>query len=189
MNVLIVYGTASPPGRLFTALAGLRARIAERSDAMDASLLDLSANALDACDGRPDDDYSEATRSAVEAAGAADAVVLATPVYRGTYTGVLKNYLDLLPVSALLGKPVGIVAMGASDHHYLGVDAPMRQVLSWFGALTAPTAVYLIGRSFGERRELSEAASNELDALVETLLVLAAADVSNGPRPLSARGR
>ena len=56
----------------------------------------------------------------------ADAVLMASPVYRGSYTGALKNLLDLTPVDALRNKPVGIVAMGATLHHYLGVDGQLR---------------------------------------------------------------
>ena len=67
--------------------------------------------------------------------GQADAVILASPVYRGSFTGALKNLLDHLPIEALTGKPVGIVAMGATNHHYLGVDWHLRDVLAWFGAI------------------------------------------------------
>jgi len=42
-------------------------------------------------------------------------VLLATPIYRGSLTGALKNLLDHVPVSALRGTPVALVAMGASD--------------------------------------------------------------------------
>ena len=77
------------------------------------------------------------------AIAAADAVLLASPVYRASFTGALKNLLDLTPVEALRAKPVGIVAMGATLHHYLGVDWQLRAVLAWFGALVVPTSVYL----------------------------------------------
>jgi hypothetical protein len=73
-------------------------------------------------------------RSAQTLAELARAVVFAAPVYRASYPGVLKNLLDLLPVEALRAKPVGILAMGASAHHYLGVDTHLRAVLAWFGA-------------------------------------------------------
>lgn len=52
----------------------------------------------------------------------ADAVLYATPVYRGSFTGALKNLLDHVAVAALRDTPVAIVAMGGSDHHYLGVE-------------------------------------------------------------------
>ena len=80
--------------------------------------------------------------------------------------------LDILPVEGLRGKPVGIVAMGGSAHHYLAVDTQLRQVLGWFGALVAPTGVYLTGADFRDGALTSEAARKDLGALVNTLLTL-----------------
>ena len=121
---------------------------------------------------------------------AADAVLLASPVYRGTFTGALKNLLDHLPVEALAGKPVGIVSMGATQHHYLGIDWHLRDVLAWFGALVAPTSVYLASSDFHEGRP-SEAAQADLVALVTVLArlreIAPAAGQWLGPKPLAAR--
>ena len=59
-------------------------------------------------------------------------MLIAAPVYRASFPGVLKNLLDITPVEALQNKPVGIVAMGGSPHHYLAVDNQLRQVLEFF---------------------------------------------------------
>ena len=77
-----------------------------------------------------------------------------------------------MPVEALQGKPVGIVAMGGSAHHYLAIDTQLRQVLGWFGALVAPTSVYLTGTDFRDGALTSEAARKDLIALADTLLML-----------------
>jgi FMN reductase len=102
---------------------------------------------------------------------------------------VLKNLLDIAPVEALQGKPVGIVAMGGSPHHYLAVDTQLRQVLAWFGALLAPTSVYLTGSDFRDGQLASEAARNDMAALTETLVTLGRRldSTSLGPPPLAAR--
>jgi NAD(P)H-dependent FMN reductase len=73
-------------------------------------------------DGRAPEALDDDTASVVAAIARADALVLATPVYRGSLTGALRNVLDHVPVPALRGTPVGIVAMGGSDHHCLGVE-------------------------------------------------------------------
>jgi NAD(P)H-dependent FMN reductase len=91
-------------------------------------------------DGRPLDRFPDDTARVVGAIAEADVVLLASPVYRASFTGALKNLLDLTPVEALRAKPVGIVAMGATLHHYLGVDWQLRAVLAWFGALVVPTS-------------------------------------------------
>ena len=45
---------------------------------------------------------------------AADAYIIGTPIYRGAYTGSLKNLLDQVPVEALMGKVAGLIATGGS---------------------------------------------------------------------------
>ena len=125
----------------------------------------------------------------VAAIAGADGVVLATPVYRGSLTGALKNLLDHVPVAALRGTPVGIVAMGASDHHYLGVERHLRDVLAFFGAHPLPTAVYLSSRDFAEGVP-SERAAGELDELFAAVSTLAQAlrgAPPLGPAPLASR--
>ena len=91
---------------------------------------------------------------------------MASPVYRGSYTGALKNLLDLTPVDALRNKPVGIVAMGATLHHYLGVDGQLRAVLAWFGALVLPTSVYLESSHFKDGQLADSAARAAIGDLV-----------------------
>lgn len=102
---------------------------------------------------------------------------------------MLKNLLDLLPVPALRDKPVGLVVVGGSLHHYLAVDSHLRLVLAWIGALAAPTSVYLTGQDFGEDRTPLDAATAELAELHRTVLVLAERLRGEhlGPEPLAAK--
>ena len=102
---------------------------------------------------------------------------------------MLKNLLDIVPVEALQGKRVGIVAMGGSAHHYLAIDTQLRQVLGWFGALVAPTSVYLTGTDFRDGALTSESARKDLVALADTLLMLLRRldPAVLGPPPLAAK--
>jgi FMN reductase len=179
-----VLGSVTPPGRLHAALGVAL----ERAQGAETTLLDLGAVRVSFADGRDAADYGDDTATVVSTISRADAVVLASPVYRGTYTGALKNLLDLLPVDALRNKPVGIVAMGYTLHHYLGVEQQLRAVLAWFGALTAPTAVYLTPGDFEDGR-VADAAVTQLDDLVATVIALSARarGLSLGPIPLAAR--
>jgi NAD(P)H-dependent FMN reductase len=101
----------------------------------------------------------------------------------------LKNLLDIAPVEALQNKPVGILAMGGSPHHYLAVDTQLRGVLGWFGALVAPTSVYVTGGDFKEGRLAAEGARADLTALTRTLIMLSRRldPAALGPKPLAAR--
>src|SRR5271165_4202313 len=139
---LILIGAATPPGRLAAAMAATAQAMRNNAESVDIDIMNLAETNVDICDGRPLDRYSVDTRRAVDRIVAAATVLIAAPVYRASFPGVLKNLLDITPVEALRNKPVGILAMGGSAHHYLAVDGQLRQVLGWFGALVAPTGVY-----------------------------------------------
>jgi len=169
--IAAVLGSVTPPGRLHGALEA-----ALRRSAADSVLLDLAEHPLPfAGTAAPD-------APILDAIARADTVLLATPVYRGTYTGALKNLLDLLPVEALRNKPVALVAMGATDHHHLGADWQLRAVLAWFGALVLPTSVYLTAKTHD-----GEVAAHALDQLIAGLLALTPTEL--GPPPLAATRR
>lgn len=188
-RLLMLIGAATPPGRLSAAVAAAVEAVRNSAPDVEVDVVNLAETAIDICDGRPLDDYGAATRDIVARIDAAAAVLVAAPVYRASYPGVLKNLFDIAPVAALQGKPVGIVAMGGSAHHYLAVDTQLRQVLGWFGALVAPTGVYLTGVDFRDGQLVSDSARNDLTALAETLLILLRRlePAALGPAPLAAR--
>jgi FMN reductase len=183
-RVVAIVGSATRPGRLRRAVDGAVERAGDGARAID-----LAEVAIAAADGRPPETLGDDTADVVAALEGADAVLLSTPVYRGSMTGVLKNLLDHVPVAALQGKPVGIVAMGASDHHFLGAERHLRDVLAFFGAVVAPVAVYLTPSDFADG-EPQEAAREALDGLIDVLDRLARvvpSALAASPAPLAAR--
>jgi FMN reductase len=187
-TLLMLVGAATPPGRLAAAIA-VAAEAAGTGGDVVVDTLNLAEVPIETCDGRPLDAYGDATRQAVARIAAASAVLIGAPVYRASFPGVLKNLLDITPVEALQNKPTGIVAMGGSPHHYLAVDGQLRQVLVWFGALVAPTSVYLTGSDFRDGQLTAETARKDLAALSGTLITLARRldPDSLGPPPLAAK--
>jgi len=81
---------------------------------------------------------SEALRTIAESA----AVVIATPVYKASFSGLLKVFLDLLPIDGLRGKAVLPLATGASPGHMLALDYGLRPVLAALGAYPVLPSVY-----------------------------------------------
>src|SRR6266581_7440319 len=171
-RLLMLVGAATPPGRLVAAIAYAGEAAGAGSGGVSIDTLNLAETPVEICDGRPLEAYGEATRQAVARIAAASAVLIGAPVYRASFPGVLKNLLDITPVEALQNKPVGIVAIGGSPHHYLAVDGHLRLVLGWFGALVAPTGIYLTGGDFKDGQLASESARKDLAALTDTLLTL-----------------
>lgn len=189
-KLLVILGSVTPPGRMLNALKGMLETAQTSIDDLETDLVNLADCRIAFADGRPPEQYDDDTAAVVARAQAADVVILASPVYRASFTGALKNLLDQFAIEVLAGKPVGIVAMGATAHHYLGVDWHLREVLTWFGALVAPTSVYLVSSDFADG-VLSENAKRELDSLVRALLTLKKIAPARGsylgPRPLAAR--
>ena len=171
VELVAVLGSVTPPGRLRRAVADALERA--EGEAVRTQLVDLADVEIAFADGHPPEELGDDTARVVDAIARADAVLLATPVYRGSLTGALKNLLDHVPVPALDGKPVGLVAMGGTAHHFLGADRHLRDVLAFFGALVAPVAVYLTAGEF-EDGVPSEDATERLDALVADVAELAA---------------
>lgn len=87
----------------------------------------------------------EAALSAVEQA---DVLVVATPVYRGSYTGLFKHFFDFIDQDALVDTPVMLAATGGSDRHALMIDHQLRPLFSFFQARTLPLGVYATDRDF-----------------------------------------
>ena len=164
VRLLVVLGSVTEPGRLRRALDEAVERTVG-ADWLDAELVDLAEHRLDPVGGAVAAAGEDDAAALVEAVAAADAVVFATPVYRASMTGTLKNFLDAVPPAALASKPTGIVAMGAQDHHFLGAERHLRDVLAFFGALVAPVPVYLSSADF-EDGGPSEAAAAALDELI-----------------------
>jgi FMN reductase len=186
VKITAVLGSVTPPGRLRRALDGALARLDPA--AAHARLIDLAEARVPLADGRSPQDLGGDTAGVVAALTEGEAVVLATPIYRGSLTGALKNLLDCTPVPALRDTPVAIVAMGGSDHHYLGAERHLRDVLAFFGALVVPTAVYLSSRDFTDGVP-SDRAAAQLDAVLRSAIWLARARrgaESLGPGPLDA---
>jgi FMN reductase len=189
-RLLAIVGSVTPPGRLLSATRWLLdAALASRED-LQVGLINLADKKVAFADGRPAEQYQDDTAGIIEHVRTANGVVFASPVYRGSFTGALKNLLDHLPIESLAGKPVGIVAMGATQHHFLGVDWHLRDVLAWFGALVVPVSVYLESADF-VAGQLTESARQDLKDLAEAVIklkeVAPPAGSFLGPKPLAGR--
>ena len=87
----------------------------------------------------------------------ADILVVATPVYRGAYTGLFKHFFDFIDQDALIDKPVLLAATGGSERHALMIDHQLRPLFSFFQARTLPLGVYATDKDFADYRVQDEA--------------------------------
>lgn len=129
-TVLSVSGSPSVSSRTAKLVRHLDARlIAQGHDVVPLDIRTVPAEALLGADFK-----HPAIVEATELFARADGIVIATPVYKAAYSGVLKALLDLLPQYALTGKTVLPLATGGSTAHVLAIDYALRPVLSSMGA-------------------------------------------------------
>lgn len=112
-------------------------------DSINIETLNIGEYDIQYCDGRDPTKYDGDAKLIIEKFKDADALIIGTPMYRGSYTGMLKNVFDILPNDALMGKPVGLIATGGSDHHYLALEQELRPLLIFFYAFVIPGTVYI----------------------------------------------
>jgi FMN reductase len=141
-SVLIISGSPSSTSRTERLARSIAARIAAQD--VQASLLDVR--------NLPADDLLHArfdAPSIVEATAqvaAADGIVVATPVYKAAYSGLLKTFLDVLPQFALRGKVVLPLATGGTVAHVLAIDYALRPVLSSLDPLHVVNGLFLLDK-------------------------------------------
>lgn len=109
---------------------------------------------------------------ALAAAEQADVLVVVSPVFRGSYTGLFKHFFDLIEQDALIDKPVLLAANGGSERHALVIDHQLRPLFSFFQARTLPLGVYATDKDFVDRRLSNEAVIERTRLAVQRALPL-----------------
>ena len=99
----------------------------------------------------------------------ADALIVGSPVYKGTYTGLFKHLFDLIEPKALKDKPVMLTATGGSERHALVLDHGLRPLFAFFSADILATGLYATEADFIEHRPQSAQLHARIDRAVEEL--------------------
>lgn len=89
-----------------------------------------------------------AVEAVLQEAETADLLIAATPVFRGSYTGLFKHFFDLVDQYALANTPVLLAATGGGDHHALVLEHALRPLFGFFQAMTLPVAVFASSGDF-----------------------------------------
>jgi len=108
--------------------------------------------------------------AAVQAIEEADLLVVASPVYRASYTGLLKHLFDFVGHKALVGRPVLLAATGGSDSHLLMIDHQLRPLFAFFDALPLPLGIYATEGDFDDYKLASPAVSERIARAVDAAL-------------------
>lgn len=115
---------------------------------------------------------SPVVTEALEAVESADILVVGSPAYRATYTGLFKLFFDHVGQYALVDKPVVLTATGGSDRHALLVEHQMRPLFGFFQSLTLPLGIYAAESDFADYEIRSEDLRGRIDTAVSRTLPL-----------------
>ena len=139
-NVIAIAGSPSHPSRTSAVLEYAQNILVSEGLATDLIVVrDLPADDLLHANFN-----STALKQAQTAIEQASGVIVATPVYKASYTGVLKAFLDLLSPGALAKKVVLPIATGGTLAHLLAIDYALKPVIATLGARYVLGGVYLL---------------------------------------------
>ncbi|MFZ6850020.1 NADPH-dependent FMN reductase [Undibacterium sp. RuRC25W] len=138
MSILLLSGSPSSPSRSSRLLSHIGQRLnAHGQRTVSIHVRDLPAQALLHADfGDPE------LQAAQQILKQADAIVIATPIYKAAYSGLLKTFLDVLPQEGLAGKIVLPLAVGGGQSHMLALDYGLRPILQALGAHHVLQSIY-----------------------------------------------
>ncbi|MCU0568313.1 MAG: NAD(P)H-dependent oxidoreductase [Oculatellaceae cyanobacterium Prado106] len=147
---------------------------AQRVEALGAEMeiIDLKALNLPFCDGG--DAYPDYPDVALlqEKVKQADAIILATPEYHGSISGVLKNALDLMGFEEFTGKVTGLISVLGGQPNSNALN-DLRVILRWIHAWTIPEQIAIgqAWKAFGEDGKLLDAnLAKRFDGFAQSLV-------------------
>ncbi|MFF0434327.1 FMN reductase [Streptomyces sp. NPDC004327] len=87
--------------------------------------------------------------AAIDAVTAADGLIVVTPVFAASYSGLFKSFFDVIDPDALSGTPVLIAATGGTARHSLALEHAVRPLFAYLRAVVVPTAVFAASEDWG----------------------------------------
>ncbi len=147
----------------------LGATLDARGESLDvtvAELRDLAHPIVDAMlTGFPTGDLARV----VDDVAAADALVVVSPTFSASVSGLVKSFFDILEPGTLDGKPVLLGATGGTERHSLMLEFAMRPLFSYLGALPVRTAIFAATSDFGAAASLGARVQRGVDELADAL--------------------
>ncbi|MFK8331881.1 FMN reductase [Pseudomonas sp. BJa5] len=141
LKVVAVSGGAYRPSRTLALTQAIVAELGNHLN-IDAHIVELSEIARPLGNAMSRNELPDEVEQQLQTIENADLLIVASPVYRGSYPGLLKHLFDLVGQHSLVDTPVLLVANGGSPLHALVIDHQLRPLFSFFQSLTLPIGVY-----------------------------------------------
>ncbi|WP_330265161.1 FMN reductase [Streptomyces griseorubiginosus] len=148
MKLVVVSAGLSVPSS--TRLLGDRlAAAVGRTAEVDVQVVELRELAVDIAHNFTNGFAGRALSAALDAVTGADGLIVVTPVFSASYSGLFKSFFDVLEPDALAGKPVLIAATGGTARHSLVLEHALRPLFAYLKAVVVPTGVYAASEDWG----------------------------------------
>ena len=126
------------------------AAVSARGESADVEFIELRELAVDLATsmtsgGMP----TPRVAAARERVSAADGLIVVTPVFAASYSGLFKMFFDLLDTDSLNGMPVIIAATAGTPRHSMVLDYALRPLMTHLRAVVVPTGVFAATDDFG----------------------------------------
>lgn len=155
-KVVAVSGGTSRPSRTLALTEAIVSEVGLRLN-IDAHLIELGNIVRPLGSALWRKELPETVEHELRQIESADLLIVAAPVYRGTYPRLFKHLFDLIGQDALINTPVLLAATGGSERHALVLEHQLRPLLSFFQSLTLPIGVYASEADFADYRIVSSA--------------------------------
>lgn len=142
MRTAVVVGNLKPASRTLAAAELLAERLTGAPPDVVVDVVTLGPGLL--AWGDP------AVSAAIEAVRSCEVLIVASPTYKATFTGVVKLFLDLVPANGLDGVTAFALMLGAGPAHALAPELQLKPVLVELGALCPSPGLYLLDSAYAE---------------------------------------
>ncbi len=169
VKVVAVSGGLQRPSRTLTLVEALIDALGERAS-IETRLIELGEVGPKLAGVLYPSQLPADVRDDIAAIESADFLIVASPVYRASFTGLFKHLFDFVDhnaLNALNDVPVLLAATGGSDRHALVIDHQLRPLFSFFQSHTLPIGVYGAEADFQNYRVSSPALQARIDLAAE----------------------
>ncbi|KAB2974119.1 oxidoreductase [Streptomyces sp. SS1-1] len=170
MRLVVVSAGLSVPSST-RLLADRLAAAAGRQAEADVEVVELRELAVEIAQNFTNGFPGRRLAAAIDAVTSADGLIVVTPVFSASYSGLFKSFFDVIDKDALTGMPVLIAATGGTARHSLVLDHALRPLFAHLKAVVVPTGVYAASEDWGAEGldGRIERAAGELAALMRGL--------------------
>jgi FMN reductase len=177
IRIVGVTGSLQAPSKTITLVEAITADLAQRLSG-GVQLIKVNELGPSFAGALSRSEVSSEVEAALGAIETADVLVVASPVYRASFTGLFKHLFDFVDQYSLVDTPVLLAATGGSERHALILEHQFRPLFSFFQALTLPVGVYAHDSDFTDYRISSPRLNDRIDKAVAKSLPLISAHLA-----------